>query len=736
MKIRVHAAHVVLTVVALVLLGLFATATASAQPVVLICSGESGAGPQELANALGATGLITTIDGMDISQTTPTVATLSNYDAVIVYTNSQPLDTVTLGNNLATYVNNGGGVVEISATSVNGFHVAGNWTSHTCLQASDNWDVNASTIGTLVEAHPVITNVNTFNAGVLRLLDQTVVNGARILRRYSDNSVLAAVNESFAGRIAAVNVFAWTDTVDPDIGWATAGNDVDLCIAQACVWVANPLPQISTPAAGALPDGYTNVAYSQTVVGSGGATPYTWSISAGSLPTGLSINSTTGQISGNPSATGTFNFTVQLTDNNNDTDTRAYSIVIYGQMLIASPAAGALPDATLNNPYGPVAITSSGGKPTLVWSISAGSLPPGITQNTSTGALSGTPTSTGTFNFTVRVQDANSQFATRAYSITVYDLPVINSPAAGALTPEAYVGTSYNKTFTVVGGVAAFVWSQPIGTLPPGLSINSGSGVLSGTPTASGNYSFSIRVTDGNNDTDTKAYTLQVLDAPTITSPAAGALPPATQNAPNWQQTFSGANGKSPYAWSATGLPAGLTMNASSGLISGTPTAAGNFNINVTLTDSNGKTAVQANSLLVNAAVGISGSSLPNGEEDVAYSATPTRTGGTAPYTWSMIINPSLPELSMDPATGLISGTPPVDSGGNYTVTVTITDSLGGTVNKPLNLLVSLPGGGTAANCGCNSRATDADAAFGGWLALLLPTMLLVTLAFRRRAVV
>ncbi|MGE3853974.1 MAG: Ig domain-containing protein, partial [Planctomycetota bacterium] len=476
-----------LTILASIVPGLLMPSQADAQPNVLLACSDSSGGPAALKTALDATGLLGTVDIVDTSSTTPTVATLQGYDCVLVYSNNIPLSAATMGSNLAAYCDAGGGVVEMSGTSLTTYGLTGNWTTHTCIAISANWSSqNNATIGAVVEAHPVITNVNVFTGGFARVLDGTVNNGARILLRYNDNSVAAAVNESFAGRIAAVNIFGYTTAVDAGIGWNAASTDVDLCIAQACVWVANPLPQINTPAAGALPDGYTNTAYSQTVVGSGGATPYTWTISAGSLPTGLSINSTTGEIAGNPTAAGNFTFTVQLEDNNNDTDTRDYNITIYDELLITTPAAGALPDATLNNPYGPVAITATGGKPTLVWSISAGALPPGVTQNTSTGALSGTPTSTGTFNFTVRVQDANSQFKTRAYSITVYDLPIINSPAAGALTPEAYNGSPYNKTFTVVGGIPTYVWSQPIGTLPPGLSLNTSTGVLSGTPSATG----------------------------------------------------------------------------------------------------------------------------------------------------------------------------------------------------------------------------------------------------------
>src|SRR5690606_25205766 len=152
-------------------------------------------------------------------------------------------------------------------------------------------------------------------------------------------------------------------------------------------------------------------------------------------------------------------------------------------------------------------------------------------------------------------------------------------------------------------------------------------GEVSGTPGAAGGSTFAIRVTDSNAGTDTNNYTLQVLTLPSITSPAAGALPAATRNAPNWSQAFSGTNGKTPYAWSQTGLPAGLSMNATTGTMSGTPTAAGAFNVAVTLTDANGKTAVVNYTLTVNAALAISTTAMPDAEEDNAYSQGVSTTG-------------------------------------------------------------------------------------------------------------
>ncbi|MGE3854997.1 MAG: Ig domain-containing protein, partial [Planctomycetota bacterium] len=285
--------------------------------------------------------------------------------------------------------------------------------------------------------------------------------------------------------------------------------------------------------------------------------------------------------------------------------------------------------------------------------------------------------------------------------------------------------------FTAAGGAPAYTWAVSAGSLPPGVSLGSGTGQLTGTPSTAGNYAFTIRVTDTNNDTDTRGYTVAVLNQPQITSPAAGALPPATRNAPNYTQTFTGANGKTPYSWSATGLPPGMTINPISGVVSGTPTGvATTYNVDVTLTDANGKTALVSYTLLLNGAMTITANSVSDGEEQVAYSQAISTSGGTTPFTFGLTIDPVLPDLTIDSSTGVISGTPSVGTGGNYDFYVTVTDSLGGTTNKAFSFYITLPTGGTAANCGCNSRATARDSAFAGWLWLLLPLLLLLA---RRR---
>lgn len=158
-----------------------------------------------------------------------------------------------------------------------------------------------------------------------------------------------------------------------------------------------------------LSNGVTATPYSKTVAVSGGVTPYTFSISAGALPAGLTIGSTTGVISGTPTTAGTSNFTVRVMDGSGTIDTRAFSSFVIYQMLTFTTTA--LPTATVGVAYtGNVAFT--GGTAPYICSLQTGVLPTGLTLTQSGLAcvISGTPSQTGSFSITVRVND-NSQLA-------------------------------------------------------------------------------------------------------------------------------------------------------------------------------------------------------------------------------------------------------------------------------------------------------------------------------------
>ncbi|MFI2713245.1 putative Ig domain-containing protein [Micromonospora sp. NPDC018662] len=161
----------------------------------------------------------------------------------------------------------------------------------------------------------------------------------------------------------------------------------------------------------------------------------------------------------------------------------------------------------------------SRGVPPFVWSIVSGSLPPGLTLNTTNGTLSGVPTIAGQYPFVVRVVDSAGQQASRLVTLEIRQAPSLQNAAP----PLAEVGAIYSDQFTVVGGTAPFSWSVT-GTLPPGLTLNPATGLLSGRPTTAGAYPFTLRVTDAFGLSDTQQFRLIVQPASVVTLTVDSAL--------------------------------------------------------------------------------------------------------------------------------------------------------------------------------------------------------------------
>jgi subtilisin family serine protease len=373
----------------------------------------------------------------------------------------------------------------------------------------------------------------------------------------------------------------------------TDANSVTATQPLSITVVAPPL----TVTTHSLPNGTQNSAYSTTLAATGGTTPYSWSISAGTLPTGLSLVSSTGVISGTPTATGTSNFTVQVTDANSATATQPLSLNVVAPQLTVTTTS--LPNGTQNAGYS-TTLTATGGTTPYTWSISAGTLPTGLSLASSTGVISGTPTATGTSNFTMKVTDANSATATQPLSLAVVAPPLTVTTTS---LPNGTQNAAYSTTLTATGGTTPYTWSISAGTLPTGLSLVSSTGVISGTPSATGTSNFTVKVTDANSATATQPLSLTVVVAPlTVVTTS---LANGTQNIA-YSVTLTATGGTAPYSWSITvgTLPSGLTLASSTGVISGTPSATGTSNFTVQVSDSNSQTATKSLSITVNSSSG------------------------------------------------------------------------------------------------------------------------------------
>ena len=448
-----------------------------------------------------------------------------------------------------------------------------------------------------------------------------------------------------------------------------------------------------------LPTGVATVAYpSTTLTATGGLSPYTWTTTpvSGSLPAGLTF-SAGGVLTGTPTTAGTYPFTVKVTDSASNTATGAFSITVNAALKVTLAT---LPTGVVSAAYTSTTLAATGGIPTYTWTTTpvSGSFPPGLSLSAA-GVLSGTPTTAGTYPFTVKVTDSASNTATGAFSITVNaGLSVTTSSL-----PAGTVTVAYSSTLLVAGGVSPYTWTTtPVsGTFPPGLTL-SAAGVLSGTPTTAGTYPFTVKVTDSASNSATAALSIAVNGPLTVTL---ATLPTGVATVAYPSTTFAAAGGTSPYTWTTTpvlgSFPAGLSLS-SAGVLTGIPTMAGTYPFTVKVTDAASNTATGAFSITVNAALKVTLATLPNGVTAVAYTSTTlAATGGIPGYTWTTTpVSGSLPTGLTLSAAGVISGTP--TAAGTYPFTVKVTDSASNTatgafsitINGPLSVtLATLPAG-------------------------------------------
>jgi hypothetical protein len=248
-----------------------------------------------------------------------------------------------------------------------------------------------------------------------------------------------------------------------------------------------------------LPNGTIDVAYNQQLAATG-TQPITWSIISGNLPTNLTL-SPAGIISGTPMATGTFNFTVQAS-NSAGNATKPLSITINGvaPVITTSTLPGGLTGTTYSTQ-----LAATGTTP-ITWSLESENLPDGLTLSAA-GVISGTPTSDGISNFTVKATNSAGS-DTKSLSIAVTTSSVAPTITTAAL-PDGKTNTIYSAQLESTG-TAPIIWSLASGNLPTGLTLYSG-GSISGTPTTTGTFNFTVQATNSAGH-DTKILTIKVED--------------------------------------------------------------------------------------------------------------------------------------------------------------------------------------------------------------------------------
>ncbi|WP_316739376.1 putative Ig domain-containing protein [Pedobacter aquatilis] len=428
-----------------------------------------------------------------------------------------------------------------------------------------------------------------------------------------------------------------------------------------------------------LSNGTVGFQYSKQIdLATGGTPTFTYALASGNtLPAGLSLGAN-GTISGTPTTSGNYNFSILVTDIQGCTATATYNLIITASLVLTP---GNLPDGITGILYPPQTIpAATGGTEPYVYS--AINLPLGLTFDPTNRQITGTPTTIGTYTVPVTVTDANGNSVTSGYVIRVINPLVLPS----ATLANGVTGRVYTPQIipSATGGVGPYTYSAT--GLPTGLTFNPATREIVGTPTVSGTYTVPVTVTDAEGRTITTNYTIVVTDP--LVLPAA-ALASGTVGSGYPLQTIpSATGGVGTYTYVATGLPPGLTFNPTTREITGTPTQAGNYAVSVTVTDSQGNTANNTYPISVIGVLTLPTASLPNGTVGVGYptQTLPGVTGGTPPY--SYIASNLPPGLTFNTSTREISGTPTL--GGTFVVSLTATDATGNIVNSDYSILVNV----------------------------------------------
>ena len=356
-----------------------------------------------------------------------------------------------------------------------------------------------------------------------------------------------------------------------------------------CAWVDKvifpPNQHSITITTASLPDWTVNVAYSQQLEADGGTGALTWTDKNGNLAgTGLTL-STSGLISGTPTSSGPISFTARVVDEESTSGEKPFNFTINNTLAITTP--GNLAEATQSSQYS-LQLEATGGTGTKIWGDKFSQLAmTGLTLNSS-GLLSGTPTSTGTINFTAVVSDVPGASTEKALSLGV-NAPVSISSSD---VPEWTQGVALSVQFECVGGTAPLVWDDKNGDLAAyGLTL-SGAGLLSGTPTSSGPVSFTARVTDANGSVDQAVCNFTLNSPITITTPDVPSG--GVGEAYSYQLTSSGGTGAISWIDMYGDLDGTGLALSEAGLISGIPTSIGTTSFTALVGDSVGSYDLKA----------------------------------------------------------------------------------------------------------------------------------------------
>ncbi len=250
----------------------------------------------------------------------------------------------------------------------------------------------------------------------------------------------------------------------------------------------------------------TNTAYSQTITAAPSGGNYYFAVTTNVLPPGLTLNNSTGALTGTPTAPGNYTFVISATGFGTCTATRSYNVLITGTCTPITITPN-LPGGTLGTAYSQQ-LSASGGAGPYTYAVSSGALPAGLMLNPATGFITGIPTAGGTSSFTIRATGQGGCTGTRVYVVSIACAALTFTPAA---MPPGTKGLNYNQSLSV-SPAGNYTFSILLGSLPPGYTMNS-AGAISGVTSQTGTYTFTVKALSGACQ-GTKSYTLVIGNPP------------------------------------------------------------------------------------------------------------------------------------------------------------------------------------------------------------------------------
>ena len=447
--------------------------------------------------------------------------------------------------------------------------------------------------------------------------------------------------------------------------------------------------------------------FSSDLLLSGGTPPYNVTALT-PLPPGLTLLSgsslTTGSgpswfLGGIPLASGTFTFTLEVTDSVGNVGARTFTVAVSPIQIVT---AGTLANTAIGSTY-LQPLVAGGGNGSLTWSLATGSsLPPGVTVSPG-GVLAGNPTQTGSYTFTINATDTTGNVSSRTFTLNVAGMAITDPEVLPAITTTV----PYTYTFGATGGTGPLVWSAT--GLPFGLTL-SPTGTLSGTlfSPSQGFVAFNVSVTDGAT-TFTRRFAIYIASTrfPLMSlEPAATPLADLVLGSAGFVLLPTPAGGSPPYAWSlapGSSLPPGVSLaagphltpsfNPGQTILVGSPTSPGTYVFDLVATDESGAQMVRTFTINVTSIGILAGIRVPI--VGTSYTQQITTIGGTSPYTYTMTPFsfgvPMLPPGLNFSSTGLLSGT--ATSTGTYQFRLQVTDVAGNTFARNFQFLVSTASG-------------------------------------------